>query len=69
MTIINKKIKYQKCYQCNGKDFIEKNKENPGLTALYEYCKACNGTGQFEEYYSYYIDDKNKICFDSEPGK
>jgi DnaJ-class molecular chaperone len=69
MSIITKKIKSQKCYQCNGKGYIEKNQENPGLTALYETCNACNGTGQFEEYYSYYIDDKNKIAFDSEPGK
>lgn len=55
MSIIKKKIK-NPCYICNGKKGNKK-------------CKACNGTGIFEDEIYYFIDKKNKIAIDGDTLK
>ena len=70
MTIETKKIKDQKCVNCKGKGIIHKQSFiNNVYNQSFQKCPICNGTGRFKEYYSCYIDDKNKIAFGGEPGK
>ena len=55
MSIIKKQIK-NSCYICNGK----KGNKN---------CKACRGTGIFEDEIYYFIDDKQKIAMNGDTLK
>ena len=50
MTVIRKTIKKEKCY-CGGKK---------------KKCRACKNTGIYEEHHYLFIDDKQKICMDSD---
>jgi len=61
MSIIRKEIE-NPCYCCNGKGFIIDN-------AKKIKCPTCKGSGIWKDSMCYYIDDKKKICFDSEDGK
>jgi len=63
MSIITKKIKEVTCNKCYGTGKLLK------INGIRPVCPDCNGTGIYDEYYSYFIDDKNKIAFSGEPGQ
>ncbi|GAG29358.1 unnamed protein product [marine sediment metagenome] len=65
MEIITKKVNERICFDCKGtgedlmKDIKLMSPEN-------SQCSICEGTGKIKENHYYHIDEKNKICMDSD---